>query len=58
LGGLLSVFAQNIVLTITARAPVKQILTKFPVTHPTENTWIVQMPDLFCDESRDILVEV
>ena len=60
LGGLLSVVAQNIVLTIQSKKEgiVKKIITKFPVEQKDSVTWCVKIPDLFGEETRDILVEV
>lgn len=60
LGGLLSVVAQNIVLTIVSKQQglVKKVITKFPVEQKDSVTWCIKIPDLFADEVRDILVEV
>jgi len=60
LGGLLSVVAQNISLEIQPCSPnvtIKRILSTFP-SSKTENGWKVSIPDLFGEESRDILVEI
>merc|ERR1712217_220006 len=57
-GGLTSIVAQKVELTLTCRVPLKTVHTAFPVqqTSPTEAT--VMIPDMFASERRNILVEL
>jgi len=59
LGGLMAVVAQNIVLTITSETvKITKIITKFPHEKKNNESWEVKIPDLFSEESKDILVEI
>lgn len=59
-GGLSSVMAQKVDLTLKCRVPLKTVHTVFPVSHnpnsPFEAT--IKIPDMFASERRDILVEL
>jgi uncharacterized protein YegL len=56
-GGLSSIMAQSVVLTLKCHVPLKAIHTPFPVQR-TESTAVVTIPDMFASERRDILVEL
>jgi uncharacterized protein YegL len=56
-GGLSSIVAQNVQLTLKCHVPLKVLHTPFPVQQ-TEYTAVVTIPDMFASERRDILVEL
>lgn len=58
-GGLTSVVAQNVELTLTCQVPLKQLHTPFPVQRDADGQRAtVRIPDIFAGETRDILVEL
>lgn len=64
LGGMLSVFAQDISLQIMlppdAKLAAPQVHSKYRVTQPASGQLgaLVAIPDMFCDETRDIVFEL
>jgi len=56
-GGLSSIMAQSVELTLKCHVPLKTIHTPFPVQQ-AGNTAVVTIPDMFASERRDILVEL
>jgi len=56
IGGLMSVVAQNIKITITSDAVVKVFHEK--VSTPNSGTYVVDIGDIFADEQKDVIVEV
>jgi len=56
-GGLSSIVAQNVQLTLKCHVPLKHIHTNFPVQRTTHEA-VVTIPDMFALERRDILVEL
>jgi len=57
-GGLTSVVAQTVVLTLKGHVPIKTVHTGFTVTRASEMEVSVAIPDLFGSERRDVLVEL
>merc|ERR1711967_15741 len=58
-GGLTSVVAQNVELTLTCQVPLKQLHTPFPVQRDADGRQAtVRIPDIFAGETRDVLVEL
>merc|ERR1740123_841341 len=57
-GGLASIVAQNLELTLTARVPIAAVHTPFAVTRPSDHEATVVVPDIMAEERRDVLVEV
>lgn len=58
-GGLTSVVAQNVELTLTCQVPLKQLHTPFPVQRDADGQRAtVRIPDIFAGETRDVLVEL
>eukprot|EP00929_Paragymnodinium_shiwhaense_P094582 TRINITY_DN5524_c0_g1_i1.p1 TRINITY_DN5524_c0_g1~~TRINITY_DN5524_c0_g1_i1.p1 ORF type:complete len:661 (-),score=185.34 TRINITY_DN5524_c0_g1_i1:417-2399(-) len=57
-GGLTSVVAQKVCLTLNLRVPLKNIHTPFTVRRVSDSLVEVSIPDLFAGERRDILVEL
>jgi len=57
-GGLSSMVAQNVELTIRSHVHLKTVTTGFTVQRPTETQATVWIPDIFAGERRDILVEL
>merc|ERR1719343_189233 len=58
IGGLSSVVAQGIELSLTCRAILKEVHTPFTVQRASEQEATVMIPDIFAGEKRDILVEL
>jgi len=58
IGGLSSVVAQGIELSLTCRAVLKEVHTPFTVQRASEQEATVMIPDIFAGEKRDILVEL
>merc|ERR1740129_86574 len=58
IGGLSSVVAQNIELSLTCRAALKAVHIPFAVLKSTDQQATVLIPDIFAGEKRDILVEL
>merc|ERR1711972_482867 len=56
-GGLSSILAQNVELTLTCLVPLKTLHTPFPMQQ-TQREAVVKIPDMFALERRDILVEL
>jgi hypothetical protein len=56
-GGLSSIVAQKIELTLKCHVPLKAIHTPFPLKQ-TEHEAVITIPDMFASERRDILVEL
>jgi len=56
-GGLSSIVAQRVVLTMKCQVPLKTVHTPFPLQQ-TEREATVTIPDMFALERRDILVEL
>merc|ERR1712093_345418 len=57
-GGLTSVVAQRVELTLKGRVPLKQVHTPFPLQRVSDTEVTVTIPDIFAGERRDILVEL
>jgi len=57
-GGLTSVVAQKVELTLKGRVPLKTIHTPFPLQRISDTEATVTIPDIFAGERRDILVEL
>jgi len=57
-GGLCSIVAQAVQLTITSHVPIKDIHTPFTTTRISDTSAVVTIPDVFAGERRDILVEL
>jgi len=56
-GGLSSIVAQKVELTLRCMVPLKTVHTPFPLQQ-TEREATVTIPDMFAGERRDILVEL
>jgi len=57
-GGLTSIVAQNVEITLHGRAPLKAVHTPFPTEEISLTQTIIRIPDMFASERRDILVEL
>jgi len=57
-GGLTSVVAQRVELTLKGRVPLKTVHTPFPQQRASDTEVKVTIPDVFAGERRDILVEL
>jgi uncharacterized protein YegL len=57
-GGLSSIVAQGLRLTLSCHATLKNIHTPFRVTRPSPTQAVVEIPDMFAGERRDFLVEL
>jgi len=57
-GGLASIVAQNVELTLSGNVQVKSVNTPFATRETSANTRVVTIPDVFAGERRDILVEM
>jgi len=57
-GGLTSVVAQRVELTLKGRVPLKTVHTPFPQQRVSDTEVTVTIPDVFAGERRDILVEL
>jgi len=57
-GGLSSIVAQSVELRLVGRVPLKTVHTGFPVVRVSQTEVIVNIPDMFMGERRDILVEM
>lgn len=57
-GGLASVVAQRIELSIRCHVPLKAVHTGFPVQRESDTAATVTIPDIFAGERRDVLVEL
>lgn len=58
-GGLTSVVAQSVELTLTSHVPFKELHTPFAVQRDADRQRAtVRIPDMFAGETRDILVEL
>jgi len=58
MGGLASIMAQNLVVSLRARVPLKEVHTPFRVVRNSEMEATVTIPDIMAEERRDILVEL
>merc|ERR1740130_1548736 len=57
-GGLTSIVAQSVELTIAAQVPLKTVNTPFAMRRTSETSATITIPDIFAGERRDILVEL
>jgi len=57
-GGLTSIVAQAVELTIAGQVQLKNINTPFPVRRTSDTSAVVTIPDIFAGERRDVLVEL
>merc|ERR1712151_823754 len=57
-GGLTSIVAQKVVLSLKCQVPLKTVHTPFPMHRISEMEATVTIPDMFAMERRDILVEL
>lgn len=57
-GGLTSIVAQAVELTIAGRVQLKSINTPFPVRRTSDMSAVITIPDIFAGERRDVLVEL
>merc|ERR1719313_2938445 len=57
-GGLTSIIAQAVELTITSHVPLKNVHTPFATRMMSATCACVTIPDIFAGERRDILVEL
>jgi len=57
-GGLTSIVAQNVELTISGHVVLKDVHTPFTMQRLSETSMRVTIPDIFAGERRDILVEL
>jgi Mg-chelatase subunit ChlD len=57
-GGLTSIVAQGIELTIAGHVPVKHVHTPFTMQRHSETSVTITIPDVFAGERRDVLVEL
>jgi len=57
-GGLCSIVAQSVELTITSHVPLKEVHTPFTTVRSSDTSAVVTIPDMFAGERRDILVEL
>lgn len=57
-GGLTSIVAQGVQLTITGHVPLTNIHTAFATERISETSATVTIPDIFAGEKRDVLVEL
>mmetsp|Transcript_51150 Transcript_51150/g.111016 ORF Transcript_51150/g.111016 Transcript_51150/m.111016 type:complete len:606 (-) Transcript_51150:288-2105(-) len=57
-GGLASVVAQAVEITLAGQVRLKAVHTPFTVTRASDTTATVLIPDVFAGERRDILVEL
>ncbi len=60
LGGLMSVIAQNIKLTITASegVTINKVNCAFPITEDAPHSFTIAIGDLFSEEERDVLIDL
>jgi len=58
IGGLSSVVAQGLELTIASRVPINAVHTPFSVLRTSDVSVTVTIPDIIAEERRDILVEL
>jgi hypothetical protein len=57
-GGLTSIVAQKVELSLKCQVPLKTVHTPFPMQRMSEMEAMVTIPDMFAMERRDILVEL
>merc|ERR1712118_201555 len=57
-GGLSSVVAQKVELTVNCQVPLTEVHTPFPVQRRSDGNITVTIPDMFAGERRDIVVEL
>jgi len=57
-GGLCSIVAQSVELTISCHVPLKNVHTPFATQRDSDTRATVTIPDIFAGERRDILVEL
>jgi Mg-chelatase subunit ChlD len=57
-GGLTSIIAQGVELTISGQVTLKNVHTPFTIRRISETSAAVTIPDVFAGERRDILVEL
>lgn len=57
-GGLSSIVAQRVELTLDCQVTLKDVNTPFEVTRQGEKKAIVTIPDIFAAERRDVLLEL
>jgi hypothetical protein len=58
MGGLTSMIAQNLELSIDCRVALKSIHTPFAMQRTSDSSAKVTIPDMFAGESRNVLVEL
>merc|ERR1712232_1055587 len=57
-GGLSSIVAQRVELTLKCQVPLKAVHTSFHMQRSSDHEAVVTIPDMFASERRDILVEL
>merc|ERR1719160_402643 len=57
-GGLSSVVAQKVELSVTCHVPLTEVHTPFPVLRQPDGGFTVTIPDMFAGERRDVVVEL
>eukprot|EP00427_Karlodinium_veneficum_P001515 CAMPEP_0169165868 /NCGR_PEP_ID=MMETSP1015-20121227/59646_1 /TAXON_ID=342587 /ORGANISM="Karlodinium micrum, Strain CCMP2283" /LENGTH=597 /DNA_ID=CAMNT_0009238497 /DNA_START=126 /DNA_END=1920 /DNA_ORIENTATION=- len=57
-GGLASVVAQNVELTLKSKVSLTSVHTPFEIRRASDNEVTVVIPDIMADERKDILVEM
>mmetsp|Transcript_72953 Transcript_72953/g.156226 ORF Transcript_72953/g.156226 Transcript_72953/m.156226 type:complete len:549 (-) Transcript_72953:130-1776(-) len=57
-GGLASVVAQRVELTLNGRVALKTVHTAFAVRRVSESSAVVSIPDIFAGERRDVVLEL
>jgi uncharacterized protein YegL len=57
-GGLSSVVAQKVELSVACHVPLSAVHTPFPVQRESDTGFTVTIPDMFAGERRDIVVEL
>lgn len=58
MGGLTSIIAQGVELTISGQVTLKNVHTPFAIRRISETSAAITIPDVFAGERRDILVEL
>merc|ERR1712070_419169 len=57
-GGLTSIVAQRVQLTISGHVPLKSVHTPFALQRISDTSACITIPDIFAGERRDVLVEL
>mmetsp|Transcript_9730 Transcript_9730/g.22333 ORF Transcript_9730/g.22333 Transcript_9730/m.22333 type:complete len:628 (-) Transcript_9730:51-1934(-) len=57
-GGLASIVAQRVELTLAGHVALKAVHTAFAVQRASESSAVVSIPDIFAGERRDVVVEL